>query len=77
MVNGVRLRLLSLRGSWVQIPSPAPVYLQTLFAFGIRNLLKITWTEVAAGVNNSCMQFHQNLGCKKIQTGNDNLGCSD
>ena len=24
MAKGVRLRLLSLRGSWVQIPSPAP-----------------------------------------------------
>jgi hypothetical protein len=35
MAKGVRLRLLSLRGSWVQIPPPAPFALQlkTLFFF--------------------------------------------
>jgi hypothetical protein len=41
MVNGVRLRLLSLRGSWVQIPSPAPLWISKLnYDSGFWNTVK-------------------------------------
>ena len=54
MVNGVRLRLLSLRGSWVQIPPPAPFSCPGPTSYGSVGANVVSFFKGAPVVSSPC-----------------------